>query len=70
MRNVTIGNNCIAGAGAVVTKDVPDNSIVAGVPAKVIGNIHDWYEKVKDEVHFTKDMTPDEKKDYCMKYLM
>ncbi len=70
MRNVTIGNNCIVGAGAVVTKDVPDNSIVAGVPAKVIGNIDDWYEKVKDEVHFTKDMTPDEKKDYCMKYLM
>lgn len=47
MRNATIGNNCIAGAGAVVTKDVPVNSIVAGVPAKVIGNIHDWYKKLK-----------------------
>ena len=29
----TIGKNCIVGAGAVVTKDAPDNTIVAGVPA-------------------------------------
>lgn len=34
--NIKIGNNVIVGAGAVVTKDVPDNSIVAGNPAKVI----------------------------------
>ncbi|APX73350.1 transferase [Companilactobacillus allii] len=36
---VTIGNNVIVGAGAVVTKDVPDNTIVAGVPAKVIRSL-------------------------------
>lgn len=33
---VTIGNNVVVAAGAVVTKDVPDNSLVAGVPARVI----------------------------------
>lgn len=33
---VTIGNNVTIGAGAVVTKDVPDNAVVMGVPAKVV----------------------------------
>jgi len=34
---VTLGANCIIGAGAVVTKDVPANSIVVGNPARVTG---------------------------------
>ena len=36
---VTIGENVIVAAGAVVTKDVPDNTIVGGVPAKIIRKI-------------------------------
>ena len=36
MCGVTVGENSIVGAGAVVTKDVPPNTIVAGIPAKVI----------------------------------
>lgn len=36
---VTIGENSVIGAGSVVTKDVPDNSVYAGVPAKFIKNI-------------------------------
>lgn len=35
---VTIRNNCIVAAGAVVTKDVPSGSVVAGIPARVIGS--------------------------------
>lgn len=36
---VTIGRHCVVAAGSVVTHSVPDNSIVAGVPAKVIKTI-------------------------------
>ncbi len=36
LSGVTVGNNSVVAAGAVVTKNVPDNSVVAGVPAKVI----------------------------------
>lgn len=38
---VTVGQNAIVAAGAVVSKDVPDNAVVAGVPAKVIKMIGD-----------------------------
>ena len=36
LANVTIGENAIVGAGSVVTKDVPANTIVAGNPARVL----------------------------------
>jgi acetyltransferase-like isoleucine patch superfamily enzyme len=36
---ITIGENALIGAGSVVTKDVPPNTVVAGVPAKIIKSI-------------------------------
>ena len=36
LRGVEIGDNSIVGTNAVVTKDVPENAVVAGVPARVI----------------------------------
>ena len=38
---ITIGESALVGAGAVVTKDVPDYAIVAGAPARVIGDVRD-----------------------------
>ena len=40
LAGVTIGENAIVAAGSVVTKDVPDNMVVAGSPAKVIREIN------------------------------
>lgn len=37
---VTIGNNCTIGAGSVVTKDIPENTIAVGNPCKVIKSIN------------------------------
>jgi UDP-2-acetamido-3-amino-2,3-dideoxy-glucuronate N-acetyltransferase len=47
LANVTIGEHAIVGAGSVVTKDVPANSIVAGNPAKVLRKIESPLEAIK-----------------------
>ena len=39
---VTIGNRCIIGAGAVVTKSIPGNSVAVGVPAKVVKTVDEY----------------------------
>lgn len=49
MPGVTIGNNVIIAAGSIVTKDVPDNVVYGGVPAKIIKPISDYFEKIKIE---------------------
>ena len=36
LRGVTVGDNCVVGTYAVVNRDVPDNAVVAGVPARVL----------------------------------
>ena len=42
---VKIGNNVIVGAGSVVTKDISDNLVVAGNPAKIITDVESYYNK-------------------------
>ena len=67
MPGVNIGSNCIIGAGAIVTKDIPDNSVAAGVPARVISSINEYCEKNRDKVDITKNMTAKEKRIYLEK---
>ena len=53
---VTIGKNCIVAAGAVVNRDIPDNCIAAGVPARVLRKLDEqdrmnvWDTYMKNEV--------------------
>ena len=42
---VTIGNNVVIGANSTVTHDVPDNTVVAGSPARVICSLEEYLEK-------------------------
>ena len=64
---VTIGDNVVIGAGTIVTKNVESNSVVAGIPAKKIETIENYYDKVKAKCDYTKKMPPKEKKEYLIK---
>lgn len=49
LKGVHIGNNVIIGANSLVNKDIPDNCVAAGNPAKVIMPLDQYYEKRKKE---------------------
>lgn len=49
LKNVTIGDNTFIAAGAVVTKNIPSNCIAAGIPAKVICSMDEYYSRRKKE---------------------
>lgn len=63
---VTIGKNCVIGCGSVVTKDVPDGSVVAGVPARVIEPIEAYAEKNRSRCVITAGMSHNEKKQWLL----
>ena len=42
MPGIIVGDNVVIGAGSIVTKDVPNNVVIAGVPAKTIKSIEDY----------------------------
>lgn len=70
MPGVTIGSNCIIGCGAVVTKDIPDNSVAVGVPARVIETIDEYYEKVMLNHDLINPNDENKKREYLVKKYM
>lgn len=65
---VTVGNNVVIGTGAVVTKDIPDHSVVAGVPARVIKSECEYLEKLKKESLHLGHLYGKEKDQALMQY--
>ncbi len=59
---VTIGDNVVIGACSVVTKDIPSNTVAAGVPAKPIKDMSQYLEKAQIGAIATKGMSFEEKK--------
>lgn len=66
MPGVTIGDNVIIGAKTVVTKSIPDNVVVAGIPGRIIKTTEEYYEKIKEEVIPTKKLSDKEKRQYLL----
>lgn len=48
MPGVKIGKNCIIGAGSIVSKDIPDNSVAVGIPARIVNTTDGYLKKIKD----------------------
>ena len=65
---VTVGDNVIIGAGAVVSRDIPSNSVAVGVPARVIKTIDEYYEKIQRESLHLGHLIGQEKDRALMEY--
>lgn len=65
---VKIGNNVVIGAGAVVARDIPDNSVAVGVPARVIKTADEYLEKLKRESLHLGHLKGQEKDKALMEY--
>lgn len=62
MPGVTIGNNVLVAAGSIVTKSIPSGMVVAGVPARIICTINEYYERNKKYDIHSKGMNGKDKK--------
>ncbi len=67
MMGVTIGPNCVIGAGSIVTKDIPPNTVAAGVPAKVIMTLDEYEKKKLEQFSPVRGLPHDERKKILMK---
>ncbi len=66
MPGVTIGEGALVAAGSIVTKSVPDHTVVAGNPARVICTVDDYINKNLPFNTDTKNMSWDEKKKFLL----
>ena len=70
MPGVSIGNNVIVGCGSIVTHNVPDNVVVAGVPARIIETLDEYIKKNETRFLYTKNMKPGKKRKYLEQHFL
>lgn len=63
-----IGDDCIIAAGAVVSGKVDHGQIVAGVPARTIGTVEDWYHRHEADFIDTGLLDPHAKRSFLLRY--
>jgi acetyltransferase-like isoleucine patch superfamily enzyme len=66
---VTIGNNVVIATGSIVSKDIPDNSVAAGVPAKVIKSLEEYKKKVLSQALFIHETDYEKRKEEILNKL-
>jgi acetyltransferase-like isoleucine patch superfamily enzyme len=68
MPGVSIGDNVVVGAGAVVTRDLPSNCVAVGVPAKPIRSLDEYWKAIEPRLMPTKLLGSDEKRDFLLRH--
>ena len=63
---VEIGDDCVVGAGSIVTKSIPAGSVAAGIPAKIICTVEEYYQKNKLLMDSTQFQSNKAKKNYLL----
>ena len=56
--DVKVGSNVVIGSGSVVNEDIPDNSVAAGIPARVIGTFEDFVNKRLSCTDYPQEFAP------------
>jgi len=65
---VTIGDNSIIGAGSIVNKDIPSNTVAAGTPCKIICSLEEYEQKHKNDFLYMVSLPFNEKKKYLLNH--
>lgn len=64
MPGVTIGNNVVIGAGSIVTKNLEENAVYAGIPARLVKSLDEYKKNILEKSIMTKGLNDIEKRKY------